>query len=67
MGYPRSACVQGVLIPFNLSWIRVFSIIDFNLAIQTLITYNNKESDKLWNLNVLRYYNTLGMGVQVCE
>ena len=33
----------------------------FRLVMQTLITSNNKESDKLQNLNVLRYYNALGM------
>ena len=36
-----------------------------NIAIQTLITNNNKESDKLWNLNTLRYYIALGMGIQI--
>ena len=41
--------------------------IDFNLAIQTLITNNNKENSKLRKLNVLRYYNAPGMGVQVYE
>ena len=41
--------------------------IDFNLAIQTLITNNNKENSKLRNLNVLRYYNASGMGLQVYE
>ena len=67
VGYPRGACVKSVLILSILSWIRVFAMVDFNLVMQTLITINNKESNKLQNLNVLRYYNALGMGVQVCE
>ena len=42
-------------------------MIDFNLAIQTLITKSNKESSKLRKLNVLRYYNASGTGIQIYE
>ena len=34
----------------------------FSLVIQILITNDNKESGKLQNLNIMRYYNALGMG-----
>ena len=34
---------------------------------QTLITSNNKESDKLRNLNVHCYYNASGMGDTICS
>ena len=37
-------------------------MLTLNLTIQTLITRNNKESDKLQNLNVLHYYNDFGDG-----
>ena len=42
-------------------------MIDFDLSIQTLITNSNKESSKLRKLNILHYYNTSGVGVQVYE
>ena len=63
MGYPRGVCVQSVL--FSSIFIFEFRVLlrfYFSLVMQTLITSNNKESDKLQNLNVLRYYNASEMG-----
>ena len=67
MGYSRGSSVQSVLISSILSLIRVFSMFAFSLVIQTLITNNNKESDKLRNLNVQCYYNASGMGDTICS
>ena len=53
----RSDLISGIFV-LKLG----FSNVDFNLAIQTLITNSNKESSKLQKLNVLGYYKASGMG-----
>ena len=59
---PRGSSVQSLSFLWILYWIRVIYCLLLLLAIQTLITSNNMESDKLRKLKVLRYYIILGDG-----